>query len=208
MAITKMKNIPQYSYSKSEDFIQTWHIPEGICDAIVDFYHANKQYHAPGVCKNQTEGGATEQKHYKESTDISIAAGNTNQPFLDYRIELQKCLDEYVKIYPMVDHLHRFDIVEDYNIQFYKKGQGFKVEHFERDGGLNNTARRCLVFMTYLNDLDDGGTIFTYQKRTVKAQKCKTVIFPTDWTHTHVGQISHTQEKMIVTGWYSYKWDI
>ena len=61
--------------------------------------------------------------------------------------------------------------------------------------------------MTYLNDLDAGGTTFPYQKRTLKAQKGKTVIFPSDWTHTHVGQISETQEKTIVTGWYSYIWD-
>ena len=28
-----------------------------------------------------------------------------------------------------------------------------------------------------------------------------------NWTHTHVGQISETQEKTIVTGWYSYIWE-
>ena len=79
--------------------------------------------------------------------------------------------------------------------------------NFERDGSFNSTIKRCLVFMTYLNDVEKGGTFFPYQQRLVKAIKGKTLIFPSDWTHTHVGQISETQEKTIVTGWYSYMWD-
>ena len=81
-----------------------------------------------------------------------------------------------------------------------KKMSGFKIEHFERNGHNDHTIKRCLVFMTYLNDLDLGGTIFPYQNRTVKAQKGKTVIFPADWTHTHVGQISETKKKLLMVG--------
>ena len=44
-------------------------------------------------------------------------------------------------------------------------------------------------------------------ERFAKEQNIDLVIFPADWTHTHVGQISETQEKTIVTGWFSYIWD-
>ena len=191
---------------KNEDFIQTWHIPEGICDAIVEFYQKNLNETIPGKAVVMGQGGQV-LKDIKESTDLPISANNWDQPFMDYRIELQKCLDEYSNIYKHLQHLNRFNIIESYNIQHYPKGGGFKIEHFERDGSLNKTIKRCLVFMTYLNDLDDGGTKFIYQNRIVKAQKGKTVIFPVDWTHTHVSQISETREKTIVTGWYSYMWD-
>ena len=61
---------------------------------------------------------------------------------------------------------------------------------------------RVLVFMTYLNDVPDGGTMFKYQDLIVPAKKGLTLIWPTDFTHTHRGIPSPTQEKWIATGWY------
>jgi prolyl 4-hydroxylase len=199
--ILKVGNLLKYN----EDFIRTWTIPEYICDEILHFYKTNKELHEVGNVNS--DKGEVKNPEFKKSTDIGIAPENNERPFHDYRNELQKCLDFYTEDFPMANKLPRFNIVERYNIQHYKKGEGFTQEHFERNGGFNKTIRRCLVFMTYLNDLDEGGTIFPYVKRTIKAQKGKTVIFPADWTHTHVGQISQTQEKTIVTGWFSYLWD-
>jgi hypothetical protein len=60
--------------------------------------------------------------------------------------------------------------------------------------------------MTYLNDLTDGGeTEFHYQQVKVKPEKGLTLIWPADWTHTHRGIPSETQEKYIVTGWLNYE---
>jgi hypothetical protein len=59
--------------------------------------------------------------------------------------------------------------------------------------------------MTYLNDVEDGGgTEFLNQKLVVHAKKGKTLIWPADWTHTHRGVVSPTQEKYIITGWLNY----
>ena len=59
--------------------------------------------------------------------------------------------------------------------------------------------------MTYLNDVEDKGeTEFVLQNLKVKAEKGKTLIWPADWTHTHRGIISPTQEKYIVTGWFNF----
>ena len=57
--------------------------------------------------------------------------------------------------------------------------------------------------MTYLNDVEDGGTEFYYQKLKTKAKKGLTLIWPTDFTHTHRGIVSKTKEKYIVTGWFT-----
>ena len=56
--------------------------------------------------------------------------------------------------------------------------------------------------MTYLNDVEDGGTDFLYQNIQTKAEKGLTLIWPSIFTHTHKGIISPTKEKQIVTGWY------
>ena len=42
------------------------------------------------------------------------------------------------------------------------------------------------------------------QKMIVNAEQGKTLIWPADWTHTHRGVGSLTEEKYIITGWYSF----
>ena len=86
-------------------------------------------------------------------------------------------------------------------IQYYRPGQGYKEWHSERTSGGN---RRCLVFMTYLNTVPEAGTHFKYQKLTTPAEKGLTVMWPTDFTHTHKGQITKHHEKYILTGWLGY----
>jgi hypothetical protein len=59
--------------------------------------------------------------------------------------------------------------------------------------------------MTYLNDVTDGGeTEWKYQKLKIQPRKGLTVIWPTDWTHTHRGLPSKTQDKYIMTGWLNF----
>jgi prolyl 4-hydroxylase len=185
----------------NKDFISSWTIPEYICDEIVNFFNKNADLQYRGISNYGI--GPTDAK---VSTDLMVDPNNKDRPFGQYHQALQQCLDIYIEEYPDVNNLYRFGIIEPINIQHYKKGEGFKVEHCERFGEFNKSLKRCLVFMTYLNDVDDGGTIFKYQNRTIKAQKGKTLIWPSDWTHIHVGQISETQEKTIITGWFSYLW--
>jgi hypothetical protein len=96
-------------------------------------------------------------------------------------------------------------ISEYINIQYNPPGGGFKVWQTERCVADTLQSRRHLVFMTYLNDVtDEGGTEFMHQKITVHASKGKTLIWPVDWTHTHRGIVSPSQEKYVLTGWFSY----
>ena len=141
-------------------------------------------------------------KSKKDSKDLIIPAEYSHNLINPYRLELQKCLDDYVKEYPIVKDFARFNIVENYGIQHYKKNGGFKVWHCERTGPKRNN--RVLVFMTYLNTVKNGGTIFKYQNITIPCIKGLTLIWPTDFTHLHKGQISKTQEKYIITGWYNF----
>ena len=93
------------------------------------------------------------------------------------------------------------NINEGFNIQHYKPGEGYYAWHTERTCQKQN---REYVFMTYLNDVPDGGTEFYYQEITAEAKKGKTLIWPAHYTHIHRGQISKTSEKYIATGWLSY----
>ena len=75
----------------------------------------------------------------------------------------------------------------------------------ERTNPCGDVGRRLLVFMTYLNDVEDGGeTEFLYQNLKVKPEKGKTLIWPSEWTHTHRGLTSKSESKFIVTGWFEF----
>jgi hypothetical protein len=63
--------------------------------------------------------------------------------------------------------------------------------------------------MTYLNDVEDGdeyqgGTEWYHGNIKVNARKGHTVIWPSDWTHTHRGIIAPNKEKYIITGWFNF----
>ena len=119
-----------------------------------------------------------------------------------YVQELRKCTDQYIEKYPEANYYNKWGITEKVKIQYYVPGGGYPAWHTERAERNNN---RHLVFMTYLNDVEDGGeTEFKLQNLKIKAEKGKTVIWPVDWTYTHRGIISPKQEKYIVTGWYDF----
>jgi len=87
---------------------------------------------------------------------------------------------------------------EETFVQSYEPGQSYSQEHCERQKLAQ--AKRMGVFMTYLTDAEKGGTSFKYQKITTPCKKGLTLLFPSDWTHTHKGEKSN-QYKAIVTGW-------
>jgi prolyl 4-hydroxylase len=117
--------------------------------------------------------------------------------------KLQEAVDEYVKEFPELNDGMRWTILEKIMMQEYEPPNGgFPVWHCER----NSISGRVLVFMTYLNDVNDGGTTdFKYQKISVKPEKGLTLIWPVDWMYTHRGNTSPTEIKRIVTGWFSYE---
>ena len=97
----------------------------------------------------------------------------------------------------------KLNIKEPINLQHYAPNEGFFDWHCERS--CHQSHQRALVFMTYLNDVNDGGeTEWYHQKLKVKAVKGKTVIWPTDFTHLHRGITSPTEHKYIATGWFSF----
>lgn len=182
-----------------ESFIGGWFMPEEVCDDVLSFYNKNKTEAREGRF-----GGGTIDKSHKESFDLSISANlvDPSHPIGRYRQNLQLCLLKYLEKYPEVNEQNSpFNVNGDYNIQYYPPNGGFKVFHWERQGP--TSATRVLVFMTYLNDVQNGGTEFKYQKIITPAKKGLTLLWPTDFTHSHRGVVANT-DKYIVTGWYTF----
>ncbi len=186
----------------SKDFIKGYYLDDlNICDRFIDYFNNNKELHGAGFVYGEK---LINDKKQKESTDINLNITddkNKCDVLIDYEQELIKAIDKYKDEFPSIEYGARWGIFEHLNIQYYKPGQGFKSWHCERNQKNNN---RMLVWMTYLNDVDDGGTEFLHQKYSSPAKKGLTLFWPVDWTYTHRGIISNTKDKYIVTGWFSY----
>ena len=176
-----------------------------ICDGLIKWYHRNKKYHYKGVLGSES-GGKEIDITRKHSTDFSFENEKTaTVGVVDaYNKELQIILNRYLDIYSFANKVDPFKIIERVNIQHYKPTEGYRTFHCER-GSKTRYLMRYLVFQTYLNTVEDGGeTEFFYQQYKCKAVKGKTLIWPVDWTHTHRGIVSPTEDKYIITGWYSF----
>lgn len=178
-----------------ENFIYQDYLPDvSICDRIIE-YHAKAEKFS-----GSTFYGVN--KEVKDSSDCTLD-GNLGKEYVS--VQLQAVLEKYMQKFPKCNIYYPFTIVEPPLVQHYQPNGGFKAWHTERTGYDDLTNSRHLVFMTYLNDVTDGGgTEFYHQNLITTARKGLTVIWPADWTYTHRGVVSPTQEKYIVTGWYSF----
>ena len=180
----------------SETFIKEFNFSEddmSICDGLIEYHNNNMEY------KNMGKSiGANEMK---KSTDVTVFPASQNPFVLMYKKLLFGYVREYNASYD--NPLAELTIADGFNIQHYKPGEGYLNGHSERS--IHLTHQRALTFMTYLNDVEDGGgTEFKYQGLRHNAKKGKTLIWPSDFTHTHRGQKSETQEKYITTGWFNH----
>jgi len=194
-----MSDLLEHNFPK-ESFIGGWYIPKNICDDLISHFQNNKHISKPGhiyLNKKNIIDLKT-----KESSDLACKFYDNNFT-QTYTYYLHSCLVNYIKKYKSIEYYDKFSLQDSgFMIQHYPIGGGFKEWHFERGGNYN--SNRILVFMTYLNDVDDGGTEFYYQNIKTPAVQGLTIIWPSDFTHTHRGQISNTKEKYILTGWYAF----
>ena len=189
-----------------ESFIHGCYIPDHICDDLIKYFDENPDKHAKGEVYGTGDKlyELIEDVDIKDSLDINFSLNQDEHTRVmsEYIQYLDLCIREYEYKYHQANHMANYGLTENIQIQKYEPGGGFKTWHCERTGITQQT--RCLVFQTYLNNVVDGGTEFMYQKLISPAKKGLTMIWPSDWTHTHRGQISQTHKKYILTGWLNY----
>jgi hypothetical protein len=174
-----------------------------ICDDLIKIHK---------LSKNKTSGSVGLNKRIvdpskKLSTDVGFNPNEIlqNITLKKYFDELHNIANLYIEKYPMCDKYSPWGIDEVFNIQHYKPNEGYFIWHTERTSSVSKNCNRHLVFMTYLNDVyNQGETEFYHQKLKVQPKKGLTLIWPADWTHTHRGITSPTEEKYIITGWFNF----
>lgn len=180
------------------NFIEEYQIPEcDLCERIIEWFE-NSQEKTQGAVDN-----GNIDKTIKDSIDC-LFYGHLSVEYGNFLISF---IESYKKKYPLCsDNVDRWSLYPLVNIQKYAPGGYYKRLHCEKSSGSGSIGKRHLVFMTYLNDINKGGeTRFHHQDINVKPVKGKTLIWPAEWTHSHVGIPAPEECKYIVTGWISFE---
>ena len=187
------------------NFIGAWNIENNeLCKSIISFFQNNSNLHFQGV----SAGGKN--LNSKKRTDISIRPDLLKEEkfslLKEYINELHKCYLDYLEQWPFLKRMASKMDIGPFNIGEYLPGGHFSNEHSERTS--INTLHRLFAFMTYLNDVEDGGeTKFSHYNISIKPEIGKTIIWPAEWTHAHTGEILNSGKKYIITGWLHFPHD-
>lgn len=189
-----------------DSFIGGWFIPEEICDELIDCFKSTNELTISDGCIRSHEQGVVDTS-VKESRDLTLYNNTKHPGFRKYQQHLLGVANLYNTKYTFAFPRSDLGTREGYNIQWYPKNGGYKEFHCERCSPDPIELCRHLVFMTYLTDVvgEGGETEFYYQKLKIKPKKGLTLIWPSDWTHTHRGIPAPDEEKVIITGWIHYE---
>jgi prolyl 4-hydroxylase len=188
--------------TENPNFIGVWNIEnDDLCNEIITWFEKNKELQKQGV---NSEGRVS---NNKKTTDITVKPSDLKDDkykcFNNYIGELYKCFIDYQHQWPFMKNLIKDVDIGSFNVQKYEKGDHFSRIHTERSSIA--TLHRVFAWMTYLNDVDDGGkTNFTHYNIKIKPKIGKTLIWPAEWTHAHAGEILNSGKKYIITGWMHF----
>jgi len=170
-----------------------------LCDDLIIFFNKSKNK-KEGVTLNGLN------KNTKHTTDLHFSY-EQNDEFIQYadKVLFEKT-NKYIQMY-----LYEMSVLDcgetyrdhGYQIQFYKKNEGFYAYHDDKHIDLANREYRILTYLYYLNDVEEGGeTEFYNGKIKIKPKKGKLLLFPASWLFPHCGMIPISNDKYILTGWF------
>ena len=197
-----MKRIVIDSGFNNPNFIGSWMIePLTICDGLISYFEFNIAKQKSGI---STSGLNLDKKN---SIDICVKPKDIilpgNEDFKGYFDQLFECFRNYNDEWTFLKNISPKLEIGSFNLQRYKTGQHFKAIHTERCS-LEN-LHRVFVFMTYLNNVEEGGeTYFSHYDLEIKPKKGLTLIWPAEWTHAHRGNVLKKGHKYIITGWINF----
>ncbi|MCY4263694.1 MAG: 2OG-Fe(II) oxygenase [Gammaproteobacteria bacterium] len=183
-------------------FIGSWILkPYSLCEQLIEFFESHPENQSLG----KTAGGFSQKA--KNSTDLTIRPReldhSDHKPVRLYLDALYDCYHDYLEQWPFLQSVLPRAQVSSFNIQRYDPGGHFLKVHSERT--TLATSHRILAWMTYLNDVaEGGGTQFVHQNLTVQPERGKTLIWPAEWTHAHKGNVLDSGVKYIITGWMHF----
>ena len=182
-------------------FFGAWSsVSKDLCDDLITFFENHPELHRSG----KIAGGKIDHD-IKKSTDIRVDPLDLESPqyeiFNRYFTVLNKCYQDYCDQWNFLNTFISKIHIGSFNLQKYLPGEHFSGIHAERTSLTH--LHRILVWMTYLNDIEDSGeTEFPHYDLKVEPRTGLTLIWPAEWTHAHRGNPTLVHDKFIITGWF------
>ena len=114
---------------------------------------------------------------------------------------INKSLIPYVNKYPYLTSLPKWTSGCTI-LQKTSPSEGYHEWHCENTG--YHESSRAVVWMIYLNDVEEGGeTEFLYQRKRMRPKRNTSLLWPGSWTHLHRGNPPLSGDKYVLTGWFT-----
>lgn len=171
-------------------------LPAKLCDGLVDdFKKAQGQ---------QRVGGREAQLGFEQSawTEIDLGAladGALKGYFLN---QMSQQLDAYNNKFQFPVPIPFSGKMAELCIKRYRPGSDRFQVHFDSIGPV---ANRYLVFLWYLNDVQEGGeTYFPQLNVSITPRQGRLLIFPPYWMYQHQGNAPKCGEKYILSSYLTF----
>ena len=186
-------NSPLTVNSINDQFIGIWEniFQEDYCNYLIDLFDKT-DFLKYGIDLKRNDIHRTDNQ-----LDLKVLSPALNHHLMS---GVSLCLNNYLDWYPPLRELVFFSI--NNLMQKTQPKGGYHSWHHEQQNLRDD--KRCLVWMLYLNDVNDGGeTEFLYQSKRVQPKRGTVMIFPAAFTHQHRGNPPLSGSKYIITGWFS-----
>ncbi len=168
-------------------------LPADLCARMIDSFNGLSRFHQVN--------GRTERRGLEDSAWTEINVTKLSEPSLQgfFRQRISLALARYnaeIGLVPIAvpDSPRTADLI----LKRYRPGgdEGFQI-HFD---SINEVANRYLVFLWYLNDVEEGGeTDFPQLGLKVTPRAGRLVIFPPYWMFQHAGLAPRSTAKYILS---------
>jgi len=179
-------------------------LEDSMCQSIIEVFDNNPVYHKSGITSNGYN------PDIKLTTDVNISDLTNTHIWKSIDDSLNYALNKHIHMYfeymnSLNNHYKIFEDLQDtgFLMQKYNKNNGhFKYHHdFSTIYENNDIYYRALVYIFYLNDVDEGGETILWNDYKIKPKAGSLLFFPASWTYPHKGNVPISHDKYIVTGW-------
>ena len=172
-------------------------LPKYVCDDLIKMFEDNKELHAPG------RAGGNINLKYRKVTNFSLPKRHDDWFHMESLIYfiVNRHLDKYLKMVNIYDYNGGTFILPEFNMVKYEKKSDYYKSHNDFLIDFDNRNYRYATFIIYLNTVNEGGNTIFWDTHKEKPIAGKIVLFPSNWTFQHQGEMPISNDKYIITGW-------
>lgn len=192
----------------SENFIRQYDgvVSDQNCDDLIHFFEVSAQHtkYTRNDVSKVSDTAVAITPWDRQSLIYNTACPPVIGAHEEFMQNFWQCFENYKLEFQTVDLDSSQLSIFDFKMQRTRPGEGYHIWHHEKTAHASGN-RRCLTWILFLNDVDDGGELeFIYYHQRVKPKKGTLILFPVSFTHTHRGNPPLNNDKYIATGWVEY----